>query len=622
MKHLLFLLSVVLLTFSIQAEESTNADIDSRYEYYHLKYKINDDLSHIETHETAEKILKENALRYKKETSVSYSNSIQKLRILDAYTKKSDGRIVKVPNSNFQERKSVEQADDSQIFSDYNTIRILFPDVEVGDTVVLSYEIKQSEPMFPGYFSMSAAFPKIYAYDDVTIEFDYPKSLDVDYSVREMTKNEKVNGDRKQLKLSYKNSSPAKSKRRNYSVWDPEQEPGYIFTTFKSYKELADVYGKRAIPKAQVTEQITKLSNEIVGNEKDTKEQVKLLYEWVGKNITYKGNCIGVGAVVPRDIDVVLKNKIGDCKDHATLLQALLASKNIKSTQALVNASSEYKLRSLPTADSVNHVINYIPSLDLYLDSTNGNIPFDMLPMTVSDKPVLLVENYKEGIKTPPISADQNVQTTIINININSEGNAKGYVDINQKGIYSLGTRMIFQYMKSEYEEMLIENLLISQGMIGSGTIQKDDPNVLSSEYNYKISFDINNYVQTNGSGAFFVSNPISLGNSIKEILKVSLVPVEDFDTFCAGGTLKEKYEYNFPKGFDIIDIPKNLMIDEHNIKYSETYKLDGNKLSVSREIIDSTPGNICKPDYVKKYQEIALKINKNLNSQVLYKNE
>ncbi|MCH7515520.1 MAG: transglutaminase domain-containing protein [Bacteroidetes bacterium] len=220
------------------------------------------------------------------------------------------------------------------------------------------------------------------------------------------------------MKLSYKNSSPAKSKRRNYSVWDPEQEPGYIFTTFKSYKELADVYGKRAIPKAQVTEQITKLSNEIVGNEKDTKEQVKLLYEWVGKNITYKGNCIGVGAVVPRDIDVVLKNKIGDCKDHATLLQALLASKNIKSTQALVNASSEYKLRSLPTADSVNHVINYIPSLDLYLDSTNGNIPFDMLPMTVSDKPVLLVENYKEGTKTPPISADQNVQTTIININI------------------------------------------------------------------------------------------------------------------------------------------------------------------------------------------------------------
>ena len=35
---------------------------------------------------------------------------------------------------------------------------------------------------------------------------------------------------------------------------------------------------------------------------------------------------MGIGAVVPRDMDVVLDAKMGDCKDHATVMQALLAS--------------------------------------------------------------------------------------------------------------------------------------------------------------------------------------------------------------------------------------------------------------------------------------------------------
>ncbi len=81
-------------------------------------------------------------------------------------------------------------------------------------------------------------------------------------------------------------------------------------------------------------------------------------------------------------------------------------------------------------------------------------------------------------------------------------------------------------------------------------------------------------------------------------------MPSDGFDQSCAGGKIIEKYEYNLPKGLKIIDMPKNLMIDENNIKYSETYKIEGSKLVVSREMIDSTPGNVCKADYVKKYQE------------------
>lgn len=77
--------------------------------------------------------------------------------------------------------------------------------------------------------------------------------------------------------------------------------------------------------------------------------EARALYDWVATHITYAGNCIGIGAVVPRDLPFVLDNRMGDCKDHATLLQALLAARGIKSTQALVNAvPKQMKVLSVP----------------------------------------------------------------------------------------------------------------------------------------------------------------------------------------------------------------------------------------------------------------------------------
>ncbi|MGO4779545.1 transglutaminase family protein, partial [Lysobacter sp. 2RAB21] len=138
-----------------------------------------------------------------------------------------------------------------------------------------------------------------------------------------------------------------------------EDFPGYAFSTFRSYGQIAAAYGERALPKAAPTPRVRKLADEIAAGKKDQREVAKALYEWVSTNIQYAGNCIGLGAVVPRDQEFVLDNRIGDCKDHATLLQALLAAKNVPATQALINAGNVYQLPDIPVASSVNHVLNY-----------------------------------------------------------------------------------------------------------------------------------------------------------------------------------------------------------------------------------------------------------------------
>ncbi len=237
------------------------------------------------------------------------------------------------------------------------------------------------------------------------------------------------------IEWSYTNPKPIQTERRDFSVYDPAKESGFAFSTFKTYADIAAAYGERALPKAAVTERINKLAGEIVKDKTAPREQARALYEWVALNITYAGNCIGIGAVVPRDLSFILDNKMGDCKDHATLLQALLAARGIKSTQALVNAGSMYRLPKIPTVFNVNHVINYLPTFDLYVDSTSDSTPFGMLPYSDQDKPTLLVEGFKDGTKTPVPPIGSNKQHIKSTFKIAPDGTVSGSIEVSQHGI-------------------------------------------------------------------------------------------------------------------------------------------------------------------------------------------
>ena len=94
---------------------------------------------------------------------------------------------------------------------------------------------------------------------------------------------------------------------------------------------------------------------------------------------------------------------MGDCKDHAVLMQALMDAKDIPSTLALVRIGGSSTLPELPVAAAVNHVMNYVPSLDLFVDATSKNTPFGALPRSTSNKPVVLTGPPYGIRKTPSI---------------------------------------------------------------------------------------------------------------------------------------------------------------------------------------------------------------------------
>ncbi len=618
----LLLFAVFILPLLSQAgitKETKYKELQSRTTRWHVNYVVNDDFTTEKISEIEIKALTEEAAKEIKKRYFSHSTSVEKFEVIAAYTKKADGTKVDVPKDNYQITINKGKDDREAIFSDRTRVTIVFPDLEKGDSVYMKLRNIVLEPMFPGNFSASQYFWSQAAFDDVKVQFVLPEGLVFQKQVRGMQEQISTKNGRKLIKLSYQSSKPIQIDRQDYSVWDESKEAGYALSTFKDYSALAKQYGKRALPKAKPTERVKALAAKIIGGEQDKKKQARLIYDWVATNISYAGHCIGVGAVVPHDTDFILENKMGDCKDHATLLQALYSSVGIKSTQALINSGTVYELPEVPLVTSVNHVINYIPEWDMFVDSTNPSLPFEMLDFAISDKPVVLVEGYQEGQRTPATRIGANFQQVESTMNINSDGSVTGDVVVKAKGRPAVELRSAWRHTTKEQEEKWLERIFSSQHNIGSATMEKDDPVPLLPEYKYSLKFNRPDFILPEGVDGFYIFPPIPAPLSISAFLQYSNEEIEGYAVACGNGRSIEKLVYLFPKGMKILSKPTDFEIDENHIHYKASYTLENNKLIVSREINDKTPGNVCSSEIVNQQRKTLIKIAKNLQAKVIY---
>jgi transglutaminase-like putative cysteine protease len=617
MKYLLVLLLV--LPSVLQAKEKEFVELQSRITKMHYDYKLNDDFTVETLSEFEMKVLSDEMAKRIKKRSFSHSTSIEKLEVLEAYTLKANGKKIKVPKDNYQVTVNKGKAGAAAIFSDYTSISIVFPDLEKNDSVYYRLKRTEKKPMFPGHFSVSNFYYNQTAYDDVQVRFDLPESLEFKYQARQMKEKSYVQDGRRIIELSYQNKKPVRSERQDFSVWDESKEAGFAISTFPDYKAIASAYAVRAIPKAIPTNRVKKLASKILNGEKNKYVQARLLYEWVATNISYAGNCIGVGAVVPHDTDFILDNRMGDCKDHATLLEALYRSVGIKSVQALINAKSVYRLPDIPLVTSVNHVINYLPEWDKYIDSTNPTMPFDRLAFKLLDKPVILVEGDNPVRRTPSMKPEETSQMLVSSMKIQPDGSIKGKIDVTLKGLPAADARNGWRNVTEEKEKEWLEQTFSSRNKVGFATIVKDDPEPLLSEFKYSIDFTRPDFIPPKGTGGFYVAPLMNTPQGVFHYIDFSNDEIHGYDVACGNGSATEKLIYEFPKGMKILAKPDNFSIDENYIEYSASYELEGNKLIVKREIKDNTPANICSANLINKQRQTLIKISDTLRSQVIY---
>ena len=553
---------------------------------------------------------------------MSFSSSAQQGQILQAYTLKADGRHIDAPPANFQVDAAGGQHQGPAAFSDRTTLTLIFPDLAVGDTAVWQYRERTIEPIFAGQFSALDTFMRTQAYDEVKVSVDAPQGLALGIQTTDLEQLcDVAQGGRRLRSWVWHHPEAVLSRRHDFSVFEPQREPGIAISTFASYGDIARAYGAAATPKARVTPQIRALADQITRGLGDTRAQARALYEWVATHISYAGNQVGVGTVVPRDLEFVMGNHLGDCKDHATLLQALLSAKGIHSTQALINADSSYRLQSVPVVAMVNHVINYIPSLDLYLDSTSSSTPFGMLPFADADKPTLLVEGYSPSSRTPRLGPGQSVQRSQTQLSIDEDGRIEGQTRVDLTGLFAADARAFFRQLNAPEQAELMQRYFQQQGIQGQGQVSSDDPQDLSQTFHYAATFKVLDPVDVPGPGAFGLHPMVFSQMPVLKLASNIAQPLEDTDfVACLGAHVSETYVVDLPAAIEVLALPADMDIASGPYHYVASYAQEGRRLHISRRLDDDTVGNVCPTTLLIDNQRFVDKVLRNVRAQVVFR--
>jgi Transglutaminase-like superfamily len=361
------------------------------------------------------------------------------------------------------------------------------------------------------------------------------------------------------------------------------------------------------------------LATEIVGSRTQPIEQARALYDWVSTKITYGGNCVGVGTVVPREVDKVLDNRMGDCKDHATLLQALLSARGIKSEQVLINAGNEFQLPVIPQVGAVNHVLNYLPDFKLYVDATAKHMPFGVLPVQLRGKPVLHVGSWRGGTVTP-VSVPARRQTTNSHLKLAADGSLSGTVKVQLQGDAAIDVRAWARQMPAQSRPDMVRDMLRGMGLNGQGRLEMPDASALTDEFELTLHIDrIDRFVSLPGPGAFHVY-PLIGGTTVGRMVVPDDGEPARHDTACTSGIATEIYTIELPKGMKIAGLPPSKKLASSVQRYEASYTQKGQTLHIRRQLDDHTPVSVCPPSIGNEFKKLGGQVGDNLKAQVLYR--
>lgn len=602
------------------AQAPAPADQPTIVKVWHGDYDVDREGRVTETVTHSYQVFQEKLLEGSKVYAISFSSSIQTGEFLEAYTLKKDGSRVPAPASNYQTQTNNGRGNAGPAFSDRTRLSVVLPDFTAGDTVHVRYRIAEKQPMFPGQFSLAMPFSPFVAYEDVRMTVRLPADMKVQGESHFLQALPETQAEgRRTMAWRWSNPKPRRyDEELDQGLWSTDETPSVFVSTFPSYEAIAAAYGERALPKARPTARIQALAAQVVGAEERPRERARLLYEWVSRNITYGGNCIGVGAVVPRDLDVVVDNKMGDCKDHATLLQALWAAAGIRSEQVLVNAGSNYDLAKTPVVSMVNHVINYLPELGLYVDATAKEIPFGYLPMSAYAKPVIHVGRARAVERIPDARPGDNAQTLRMAMKVAGNGSATGKVSVSLKGTRAAEVRAYMREMSADAEREFVKRLMASQGLRGRGTLERGATGGLSDSYAFSMAFEVDNFMQRS-SGTLPLGAPLSTPLPVSAFADMDNRVPATRRTPCYGFTSDETLDIELPAGLVLLNVPKDLHVRQPLVDYDARYQQDGQRLVVERSLKDKTATSVCSAQAQNDLVKQAAAIGDNLQTQVLY---
>ena len=318
-----------------------------------------------------------------------------------------NGKSIDLLNLEQFEIYRVETDRDKLLYNGDLQIGFAVPGLQVGDQIDYSYSLQ----------GMNSALVGSY-YDRQVFEYNVP--------VRKLRNRLLID---KSLEINTRTHNnppkPIETELDNFKVLDwlltdlkaqtlDDNAPAWFYSrpTFETsgvgtWKEVGEHFFPYYFPPTQLSPELKSIISKISGDFESQNDQTRAALEFVQSNIRYLGIELGEGGFIPREPELVLERRFGDCKDVTFLLLTLLKNLGVEANPLLVNTDERGGFeKALPGYTAFDHVIvrAVIEGESYYLDATRGEQlgDLDHLDQGSFQKGLLL-----DGSRSRVITADE-----------------------------------------------------------------------------------------------------------------------------------------------------------------------------------------------------------------------
>lgn len=608
---------LLLVTSSLASEQDER---DFRLKSRHVSIHVNADGSSVIERSQLTELLTQQAVEWFGEDKLVFSSSREQAQILQAYTELADGKRFEIDSKAIR-LVQADDAESSSTYSDHQAYVVIFPHLAPGAKTYLRSRVTEHTPLYPGHFFATSQFGLGSVYENVTIDLSHDPRINLQFEIspnKPQVKVQKLPTQKDgfiRYRFTYSNLDPVRVDHQAVSGLDIK--PYVRISSIPSMLDTGRLYQQSSTPREVATAQIRKLSDEITAGLTDPREQAKAIYNWVTTQIRYIGIYLGDGGVVPNYAEDILRNRYGDCKDHNTLLIALLAAKGIRAESALINSGDSFKLPELGAIAPFNHVITYLPDWDLYVDSTDRQAPFGVLSYSVSDKPTVLTQSLVYG-RTPKSRTSTNRLFARVQMKIDHDGVIKGESSISLTGPMSLGVRAyLMDYQGPSKDEMPVRQLA-KFDQVGTGRYSFEPMGDLNNPVEYDATFSVEPITNFPGPGAMWMPVGLALGR-IANWRWHSPDKKQEHPFVCRSYSYEEHYSLQLPDSVKVTHLPQHIEYFENGYGYRSRYVQNDNRIDLVRELTVDLAADVCQPGQEKLYNRLLEVVQKDLRGQILY---
>lgn len=396
----------------------------------------------------------------------TYFANSDKMSVDFVRVRKPDGRIVTAGPDAVQDLSSpVERV--APMYTDIRQVHVTVPDLNVGDTLEYQFHTITVHPVVPGQFFTAWNASKQVITLDETFQANVPRSRELHVKTSNGIAPPDIvdQGDRRIYtwhssftKRPDDSSDDGKKKK-------PEEPklPDVQISSFADWQQLGQWYAGLQAPRAAVSPTVRAKADELAKGLSNPADKANAIYDYVSKNIRYVSLSFGVGRYQPHSADDVLSNQYGDCKDKATLLEALLAAENIQSYPVLIN--SQLKIDpGMPSPAQFDHVINFVvlDGQSYWADTTPGVAPFGFLMSPLRDKQALLMPPGlpAELQKTPMDPPFMPATTLVVDGQVDSFGRLSAKLSVSDNGDFAVIMRTALRLVPQDKWPKMAERLV------------------------------------------------------------------------------------------------------------------------------------------------------------------